>query len=422
MSSIGLHKSNTCMTPISATVVNDKLIVGDLEISRRIPKMSEKVPNPLFYENQSQTIVLRNLLRTFTADKSHAALVIGNQGVGKNKLVDRMLHLLNCEREYIQLHRDTTIQSLTVMPTLQHGRIVYEDSPLIKAAREGRVLVVDEADKAPLEVLCLLKMLVEDGELVLNDGRRLLSQRRVNLEHNKEVSLHSHDVNYTACESDVIPIHPDFRLIVLANRPGYPFHGNNLYREIGDVFSIHVVDNLDLHSEISLLRSYAPNVGEDVIRRIAIVFRDLRLLYDKQELQYPYSAREAVAVAKHMEHFPHDGVVGAVENIISFDAFSPRMRMQVASVFQSHGIPIPLVRIENVSQFGPAAYGIDTSRVTLAKPVKIPDAVSCTIRGDKKSSLNCSVVHNQMNEHKWQSTSVTTSPFRMESTRLFSFG
>jgi hypothetical protein len=123
-----------------------------------------------------------------------------------------------------------------------------------------------------------------------------------------------------------------------------------------------------------------------------------------------------------MEHFPHDGVVGAVENIISFDAFSPRMRMQVASVFQSHGIPIPLVRIENVSQFGPAAYGIDISRVTLAKPVKIPDAVSCTIRGDKKSSLNCSVVHNQMNEHKWQSTSVTTSPFRMESTRLFSFG
>ncbi len=37
-------------------------------------------------------------------------LLIGNQGVGKNKLADRLLQLLNMEREYIQLHRDTTVQ------------------------------------------------------------------------------------------------------------------------------------------------------------------------------------------------------------------------------------------------------------------------------------------------------------------------
>ena len=29
----------------------------------------------------------------------------------------------------------------------------------------------------------------------------------------------------------------DFRMIVLANRPGFPFLGNDFYREIGDVFS-----------------------------------------------------------------------------------------------------------------------------------------------------------------------------------------
>jgi len=32
-------------------------------------------------------------------------LLIGNQGVGKNKLADKLLELLNIEREYIQLHR-----------------------------------------------------------------------------------------------------------------------------------------------------------------------------------------------------------------------------------------------------------------------------------------------------------------------------
>ena len=40
-------------------------------------------------------------------------LLLGEQGVGKNKLADKLLELLNAEREYIQLHRDTTVASLT---------------------------------------------------------------------------------------------------------------------------------------------------------------------------------------------------------------------------------------------------------------------------------------------------------------------
>ena len=41
----------------------------------------------------------------------------------------------------MQLHRDTTVQALTLSPTLKEGKVAYEDSPLIRAAREGRVLV-----------------------------------------------------------------------------------------------------------------------------------------------------------------------------------------------------------------------------------------------------------------------------------------
>merc|ERR1719387_3320186 len=85
-----------------------------------------------------------------------------------------MLGLLRCEREYVQLHRDTTVQSLTLAPTLREGVVVWEDSPLVRAVRTGRCLVVDEADKAPLEVVCVLKALCEDGELTLLDGRTIV--------------------------------------------------------------------------------------------------------------------------------------------------------------------------------------------------------------------------------------------------------
>ena len=129
---------------------------------------------------------------------------------------------LNTEREYIQLHRDTTVQTLTLTPQMESGKLSYSDSPLIRAARLGRVLVLDEADKAPVEVVAVLKGLIADGELLLPDGRRLLSSKRFNLEMNYFKTSgedNTKEKNHTEFDS-VIPIHPDFRLIVLANRPG----------------------------------------------------------------------------------------------------------------------------------------------------------------------------------------------------------
>ena len=59
-----------------------------------------------------QLYLLEDLLRSF-GDGSHI-LLVGNQGVGKNKLIDRLLELLEGSREYLQLHRDSTVQAITV--------------------------------------------------------------------------------------------------------------------------------------------------------------------------------------------------------------------------------------------------------------------------------------------------------------------
>lgn len=45
----------------------------------------------------------------------------------------------------------------------------------MKAAKLGHILVIDEADKAPTNVTCILKTLVESGEMILADGRRIIS-------------------------------------------------------------------------------------------------------------------------------------------------------------------------------------------------------------------------------------------------------
>ena len=68
------------------------------------------------------------------------------------------------------MHRDTTEQSLLSSPSIKDGRIVYHDSAIVRAARNGRILVLDEVGKAPVEVVASLKGLIEDGELALSDG------------------------------------------------------------------------------------------------------------------------------------------------------------------------------------------------------------------------------------------------------------
>ncbi|OQS05394.1 hypothetical protein THRCLA_02460 [Thraustotheca clavata] len=303
-----------------------KVSIGDVEYNiPSQPKRPELVPQPLYFDIPKHTYVIQQVLKDTVAGQRHL-LLIGNQGVGKNKVVDRALQLMAQEREYVQLHRDTTVQTLTLVPTLTEGKIIWEDSPLVRAVKEGRTLVVDEADKAPLEVVCVLKGLIEDGEMLLGDGRRIIDPEKVKIS-DKEANK-------------VIEVHPNFRMWVLANRPGYPFLGNNFFSEIGDIFASHSIDNPDLDSELALLQAYAPSVPEEVLRRLCSAFADLRQLVEDGTITYPYSTREVIAVAKHLERFPEEGVTGTLENVLAFDSYDPQLRKLLASVFVRHGIPL----------------------------------------------------------------------------------
>ncbi|KAI8646980.1 AAA domain-containing protein [Parasitella parasitica] len=281
------------------------------------------IPKVVFHENPAHNEILKEMLKDYQLGDH--LLLIGNQGVGKNKLADYFLQLLQLPREYIQLHRDSTVQSLTTTPAIANGVLTYEDSALVKAVRDGTILVVDEADKAPTYVTAVLKSLVEDGQMVLGDGRRIIS---------KESDVQDGQ-NY-------IMVHPNFRMLVLANRPGYPFLGNDFYREIGDVFSCHAVDNPDMVSEMYLLRRYGPQVSEDLLAKLSSAFTDLRKLTDEGLISYPYSTRELVNIVLHLQKYPEEGISKILQNVFDFDQYDQASKELVIEIFEKHGIPVGL--------------------------------------------------------------------------------
>ncbi|XP_013194318.1 von Willebrand factor A domain-containing protein 8 [Amyelois transitella] len=322
-SRFGIFGNNPTEKKVSCSVKNGVLTIG--KTSTEIFKTSAltKVPDILFYDVPQHIKLLEWLLQDFLL--GNHLLLVGNQGVGKNKIADRLLQLLNRPREYIQLHRDTTVQSLTVQPTVKDGVVVYEDSPLVKAVKYGHVLVVDEADKAPTHVTCILKTLVENGEMILSDGRRIVPKDMLQSSGGDLKSF--------------IPVHDEFRMIVLANRPGFPFLGNDFFASLGDLFSCHAVDNPSIESEMELLRSYGPDVPHDVMKKLVQAFAVLRDKADQGQLTYPYSTRELVNIVKHLQKYPKEDLATAIGNVFDFDRYSKDMADTLLEVLHSSGLP-----------------------------------------------------------------------------------
>jgi len=338
------------------------LKVGHVSVDILPPRDVLLIPDILFYDNPRQAMSMREMIKDWKSGQH--LLLIGNQGVGKNKLADRMLQLLRLPREYIQLHRDTTVQNLTSNPTIVDGVLKYEDSPLVRAAREGRVLVVDEADKAPTHVTAILKALVEDRSMLLSDGRRILDQVDYDT---------SDDEHASGAGADII-LHPDFRLIALANRPGFPFHGNDFFREVGDVFACHAIDNPDSTSEMFLLEKYGPDVARDTLRKLIGAFDELRRMSDDGQLSYPYSTRELTAIVKHMQLYPDDGVDKILRNVFDFDNYSIEEKQLLIEVFAKHGVPFSI---------GSSAFHVNTGRSRPLPPPKLLETWSLTNHAGK---------------------------------------
>ena len=136
--------------------------------------------------------------------------------------------------------------------------------------REGRVLIIDEADKAPLEVVSILKGLVEDGEMLLSDGRRIVPPNVVSNSYSHDNSNASQLSNGCSCKQTWLSISWKWFFFCLWR----------LFQLVSAVFvsnldlflCSHPIDNPDEQSEMFLLKQYAPSVPDDTLKNLTGMF------------------------------------------------------------------------------------------------------------------------------------------------------
>ena len=116
--------------------------------------------------------------------------------------------------------------------------IQFVDQAPVRAAKKGRILILDGIEKAERNVLPTLNNLLENREMHLEDGTMLLPSHRL-----EELSLSPQQDNDLPLSSSFLKsVHPDFRVIALGV-PSPPFAGRSLDPPLRSRFQIRRIDN-----------------------------------------------------------------------------------------------------------------------------------------------------------------------------------
>ena len=98
-------------------------------------------------------------------------LLVGSCGVGKTSSVEQIASQQNWGLRRVNLNGQTTVSDLVGQWIAKGGEVIWVDGVLPQAMRSGHILILDEIDFAPPEILAVLHgVLEEGGSLVLAEN------------------------------------------------------------------------------------------------------------------------------------------------------------------------------------------------------------------------------------------------------------
>ena len=173
----------------------------------------------------------------------------------------------------------------------------------MKAAIEGRVIILDGVDRLIPSTFSILQRLSQDREFTLFDGTTLVKYEKFKLfqENMTEVQLQ---------KKKIIAIHPSFRMIAIGILPSPS--NQWITSEVISMFHFHVMRPLSVDEKCSLIFTQFPKLKN--IQKWIVQFLTLKDQNTKTEQLHPlinkedrciFSIREIFRICKKLESFSH---------------------------------------------------------------------------------------------------------------------
>ena len=235
----------------------------------------------------------------FSGGINRCLSLTGDTGTGKTSLIEQSCARLNWPLEPFSSHDRATMFELIGSFRLSNGNTVWEDGPLLTAMRFGSVLLIDEVNVMPAEVLTGLNRVMERFSYLIPET------------------------------GELVVAHPDFRIAITGNAMNG--EGRGSYAGTGKMniafmnrFTLGIeVDWMTKDDEALMLKTRYPKVTDNVITFLTNVAETSRLSFRGGELRMPISPRGTMAIAEKLSAFSggltdHDSI-----EIMQFQSIKP---------------------------------------------------------------------------------------------------
>uniref|UniRef100_A0A803XX74 ATPase dynein-related AAA domain-containing protein n=1 Tax=Meleagris gallopavo TaxID=9103 RepID=A0A803XX74_MELGA len=291
----------------------DTVTIGDVSFKLKTPKNPELVPQNYMTDSLAQSVVqhLRWIMQKDLLGQD--VFLIGPPGPLRRSIAMQYLELTKREVEYIALSRDTTETDLKQRREIRDGSAFYLDQCAVRAATEGRILVLEGLEKAERNVLPVLNNLLENREMQLEDGRFLMSAER----YDKLLQDH------TKSELDawrIVRVSEDFRVIALG-LPVPKYSGNPLDPPLRSRFQARDIYHLPFKDHLQLLYSIGSNISAERISQI-LSFATTLCSQESSTLGLPDFPLDSLSAAVQiLDSFPTMSVQHVIDRLYPYNVF-----------------------------------------------------------------------------------------------------
>ena len=233
--------------------------------------------------------------------------VIGPKSSGKSVLVKQFASLLGYTSDTMTLFNEISTRDLFQRRiTNEKGETSWEDSSLIRGAKEGNLVVLDNADRLEYGLLSALQRIVQDREAQLFDGSKLVDQKVYNQLSEK---MGEEELK----KRKVFPIHPAFRVVVIGDLPS-PKKKNYITPEFSQMLSFHLIKNSSFDDTLNLLTNLVPNVRLEVIHQLLHFVNHLEKRKEKfSDISVGLSTRQLVRILRKIANEGEEELYDAIK-------------------------------------------------------------------------------------------------------------
>ena len=279
--------------------------IGGVVAPQRVASRPELVPRGYVDGSHSKSAPeLKWLLQKLLLGQD--AMLPGSPGPDRRAIALQFCELINAECEVVTLSRDTNEADLKQRREIFAGDSMYTDQAPVRAALEGRVLILDGIEKAERNVLPTLNNLLENREMALEDGRFLVEAARYDALRAK---LPAEEFALKNLER----VHQDFMIIALG-LPVPAFPGAALDPPLRSRFQARTLGVLDAPARMRALNAAAELEGAaiDATKIAALVGFESTLAALRSSDDAP------LAGAHKLPHLPSAALPSAVQMLGAF--------------------------------------------------------------------------------------------------------